>query len=804
MARPFPPIRLVGLAGSLVVGWDGALAPALAQGWAGAPAPAPAVSAPPGRAVTRPVAPRAVPLELAVERRGGSLDVIITGVGASPQLQQSLMGEAWLGRLFVASPTRLRRGPQTLALPEAGIQSISLSGGGSQFDLQVRPVPGYPLGRPVVSADGTNLILSFAASAQASQQSYSRDLALPGRVPGAEMAPPLQPRAVAPPVGDMAVGSILIANSGFVNVSGPPITMTLQNASAPAVLMTLTRLGGYGFVYVNDSQAKDTAGQSAEGGAAASALPAPKISIAFRGENYARAINSVLLASGLQGKVEGSTLLAGPNVLGKGFNAKLSKVIRLNQVGANSAADYLANLGAQVSKTNTITTAVTQGVSQTQAVATSPTSATTQSSTTTRVEAYGATTGPLLGLQATTDSRLSTITLVGSPAVVAVAETYLRQLDLRQRQVALSVKILDVSLDNDRSIDNSFAFRYGNNFIVNDSGNLVGAFGSLLPPNQSAFNRDYPESIGFDITTSQETGTKITGEGPAGRNVLGGGQFGTLVPDPVASLFKDSTKRNPGLSYPRDNFFNYLKSVITSGSTKVLASPTLILSENSEELREGEDTLAVNISGSVQAGATSGSTSSSGDASTKATIGRTKANEAFVTIGEQQITSFVVQAGQNGAANTCQPVLGISGLTFGARVSKIDDNGFVTFSMSPSISATVGSTIVPGCGPIRTLAIRRLDTGSARVRDGQTLILTGVISDRDTEVVQKWPIMGDIPLIGQFFRNSSSNRAKRELVIMVTPRIIDDTEGGTWGYGYQPSSRDARRFMGTSTGQSPY
>jgi type IV pilus assembly protein PilQ len=41
-------------------------------------------------------------------------------------------------------------------------------------------------------------------------------------------------------------------------------------------------------------------------------------------------------------------------------------------------------------------------------------------------------------------------------------------------------------------------------------------------------------------------------------------------------------------------------------------------------------------------------------------------------------------------------------------------------------------------------------------------------------------------------------------VILVTPRIIDDTQGGSWGYGYQPSTRDSRRFLGTSAGQSPY
>jgi len=553
-------------------------------------------------------------------------------------------------------------------------------------------------------------------------------------------------------------------------------------------------------VYVN-GDASTAGGSGASGSQSGNDQASMRpISIAFKNESYARALNSVLLAAGLQGKVEGNTLLAGPNVLSKGFGAQLSKVYRLNQVGANSAADYLANLGAQVTKTNTITTAVTQGISQNQAVATSPTSATTQSSSSTTVEAYGAASGPLRGLQATTDSRLSTITLVGSPALVAVAETYLRQLDLRQRQVALSVKILDVTLDNQKEIDNSFAFRYGNNFIVNDQGQMLGAFGSLLPPTVDSFGRGYPQSTTFTIGADGA----ITAEAPPGYNVMGGVNRGPAFypPGNVASIFKDTTRRNPGLSYPPDNFYDFVKAKITSSSTKVLASPTLILSENSEELRSGEDQLAVNTQSLSSGG--SGSGGGGGGGASAATIGRTKANESFVTVGEQVITNYTVTTGTAGNGNSCQPQFGIAGLTFGARVSKIDDNGFVTFSMSPSISATVRQFPVQGCGPIDILAVRRLDTGSARVRDGQTLILTGVISDRDTEAVTKWPILGDIPIIGQFFRNSGSNRAKRELVILVTPRIIDDTQGGSWGYGYQPSTRDSRRFLGTSSGQSPY
>jgi type IV pilus assembly protein PilQ len=289
------------------------------------------------------------------------------------------------------------------------------------------------------------------------------------------------------------------------------------------------------------------------------------ISISFRNENYGQAFNSALLAAGLQGKRQGNTILAGTNVMGKSFGAQLSKVYRLNQVNANSAADYLANLGASVTKTNTINTAITAGANPNTTALGAQNLATTTSSRQTKVESYSAGSGPLQGLIATTDSRLSTITLVGEPRLVTVAESYLRQLDLRQRQVALSVKILDVSLGNNATIDNSFAVRWGNNFIVNDQGQMLGAFNSLLPPRADAFSRNYPNNVTFEI---DEQGG-IAAEAPTGINVSGGAQRGTspYPSQPDASIFKDATKRNPGLSYNRNNFYNFVNATLRSSNT---------------------------------------------------------------------------------------------------------------------------------------------------------------------------------------------------------------------------------------------
>jgi type IV pilus assembly protein PilQ len=790
----------------------------------------------------------AATLQLKVRRLPDAIELIIEGTGPAPQLQQSSSGTSWQGQLVTAMPAALRVGPQRLALPEVGLQSISFDGVGQSFAITVTPAAGINLGRPVVSADGRNLIVTFASPVpQASLQTSRLNMAQPGAVPLPTFAPPLQPRAVAPPLGDMAVGSMTLRNPGYLNLSGPPVTMTLKNAPAKDALMALAQMGGYGFAYV----AEPTTGTDA---------PDPgsrNLSLTFRGEQFGRAFNAALLASGLQGRREGNMILAGPKALSKTFGPQLSKIYRLNQVGPNAAADYLANLGASVTKTNTITTAVTQGVAQGEAVSSAANSQTTQSSTITSVEAYGASTGPLLGLRATTDTRLGTITLVGDPAIVAVAEQYLRKLDLRQRQVALNVRILDVNLDNVSEIDNSFAIRWGNNFIVNDRGQLLGAFGQNLPPDATAFRRDVPREIEFEDGTFTVEG----GAGGLGLNAQGstrslaitlnnnrqldrsivreieretGSRLERFTPSPGAppiylieptdtnitraqrniqrilgrsasvervrasadsSLDVGAVPRNPGRLYDSDTFFDFVRAQIVSGSTKLLASPTLILQDNPSLLREGTESVAAATTTTGQQ-ATQGIVNIGLDGA----IGRRRANEGVVRVGTNVVTGYETETPSQGGNVVCTPQLSTAGLVLGARVEKIDDNGFVTFTLSPSVSAITAQELAPqGCGSnLNILSVRSLDTGALRVRDGQTLIMTGVISDFDRQEVSKWPILGDMPLIGQFFRSTTGRKEKRELVIMVTPRIVNDEQGGVYGYGYQPGTSAGREFFGSA------
>ena len=732
-------------------------------------------------------------LALRIRRGPSGVEVVVEGVGAQPVLQQRINGGVWEGRLQTQGQPGVRDGSQQLSDPGASLAKVAISGSGQTYQLQVVPVPGQTLQEPVVSADGRNLILQFNGLATAPTLQTGRlDLNTPGSVPQARYAPPLRPRAVAPPLGDMAVGTMVLQNRSFVNVSGPPVTLTLNNAPAKDALMALARLGGYGFVFVGEDSA-------ASGSAAPSSVAT--VSMAFQNESYARALNGVLLASGLQGKLDGRTLLVGKAAATKTFGPQMSKVIRLNQVSARSAAEYLGNLGATFNLTNTITTTTGEPASAGTSQLSNQTSQI--NSTILESESFGASTGPLRGLVVTTDSRLSTVTLVGDSQLVAIAEGYLKQIDLRQRQVALNVKILDIALSNDSQINNSFAFRSGNAFIVSENGQLLANFGAYKPPGSE--QGGLPGRYNADQGTTPIPGTgaldggegfvdsptspfplpgSVTRIGPDGVTERGPfrpdfGTFDNPLQPGIDEIDEDGrvTYRSPTrFQYPVNQFFDFLAAQIQSSSTKILASPTLIIQEGSEST-QGSDASKISADGKV---------------------GRERTNEALVSVGTKLVTSFEVKQDENGN-NFCQPVFSNAGLTFGARVEKIDDNGFVTFSLSPEISAAVGVPETIGkCGNINIINSRTLDTGKIRVRDGQTLILTGVISDTDVQAVTKWPILGDIPFIGQFFRSSSGDRTKNELVILVTPRIIDDTQGGSYGYGYRPSLPAARQIMSGS------
>ncbi len=643
-----------------------------------------------------------------------STKIVVNNIGLNPKIEKVISDKEIIIKIFNEKLKNNLPDLESVSLPERGIVTATLKGQDSYAELKLLFSRKIEKNQINIKSKNNRLVISLPV-ANDNGFLISEDIF---KSPFAKKNSSKEvSKATAPPLGDIAVGTNSLPNPNLIKLDGPQVTIYFKNTPAKEAIEYLISKVAYDYVWVNSNPTyiQDTNTNKND-----KSIDSPRlVTLNLTNLDFSKAFNAVLMSSGLQAKLESGVIYIGPNVRNTIFSERTSKVYRLNQTSANAAASYLANLGAKVTKISTISTAITQGASQSETVSGASSASTTTESTTTTVQVYGSEIGPLVGLIATTDDRLETITLIGDPSLVDIAENFLKKLDLRQRQVALTVRILDVNLSDGKTIDNSWSMRQNNNFIVNDNGKLLAAFGSNLPPNES-------------------------------------GGFPSVTPtDNTNPAFPANILDNPGLNYANNTFLNFLKAQIDSKNTKLLASPTLILNEFPGSVG-GESVSFSNIADSLKTG----------------TIGRSFGNEAFVVVGTQ------VPVNCTASEDSTVPSFdyGIKGLTFGARILKIDDNGFVTFAISPSISAASEQRNIVNCGVVDLLATRRLDSGTIRVRDGNTLIMTGVLNTTDTETIKKFPLLGDLPLIGQLFRNTSSSKEQNELVIMVTPQILNEKD----------------------------
>lgn len=104
----------------------------------------------------------------------------------------------------------------------------------------------------------------------------------------------------------------------------------------------------------------------------------------------------------------------------------------------------------------------------------------------------------------------------------------------------------------------------------------------------------------------------------------------------------------------------------------------------------------------------------------------------------------------------------------------------IALKVAPEVSELDFSNAVNIAGTtVPALTIRRTDT-SISLADGESFVISGLISTSNSSQVNKFPGLGDIPVLGAFFRSSQINREERELLMIVTPHLV------------QPLSADAQ------------
>ncbi|ULB46071.1 AMIN domain-containing protein, partial [Limnospira fusiformis KN01] len=579
-----------------------------------------------------------------------------------------------------------------------------------------------------------------------------------------DTTPPFQPRAVAPPLGDIAVSNI---NPGVsnVNLNTNEIIprLVLRDASVREVLSLLARVAGLNVAFSNLEKDPNT-GRFRPGNEEQEF----RISLDIENEPVQEVFNYVLRLTGLQANRVGNTVFVGFQLPESAQNLVM-RTLRMNQTTAEGAANYLSSQGAetQIPFEQVQIQVVGQGINQRIVETRTPS-----------IIAVGAAEGqgPLLlrGLSVTADSRLNSVTLVGPPEKVEIATAMLMQLDLRQRQVAVNVKIIDVNLTGEATQSSSFSFGINDTFFVNDGGAASINFGGINPPTRGQatggvtsrpivpnplseqdpfFDRD--STIRTPLTapgggiglrpippvTERPGGVGLSDYEPFTRDLTDGSLTG--LGSTTASVF-------PFFQYPR-RFLSTLQAQIVSGRAKILTDPTLVVQE-----------------------------------------GETASVELIQEVLQSSTTIFTDTI--SGTRQTIQGEVVDVGLTLSVNVERIDDNGFVTMRINPEVSSPGTQVPVGNNSSFLRVFRRSLDSGRIRLRDGQTLIVSGIIQDQERTDVSKIPLLGDLPIVGSLFRRSNTSSERAEVIVLVTPNILDDSDRS--GFGYQNNfSPDVRQMM---------
>jgi MSHA biogenesis protein MshL len=134
--------------------------------------------------------------------------------------------------------------------------------------------------------------------------------------------------------------------------------------------------------------------------------------------------------------------------------------------------------------------------------------------------------------------------------------------------------------------------------------------------------------------------------------------------------------------------------------------------------------------------------------------------EVISEVGSSR-TEFSVEFAQTGVVLSVRPLIG--------------EDGLLSVSVTPAVREQVGTAVTPdGLVSVPVISERQATT-TVRVADGQAIALGGLRSTRKSESRSGIPFLMDVPWLGQAFSNTVQQRDEVELMIVLVPRVLDDT-----------------------------
>ena len=104
-------------------------------------------------------------------------------------------------------------------------------------------------------------------------------------------------------------------------------------------------------------------------------------------------------------------------------------------------------------------------------------------------------------------------------------------------------------------------------------------------------------------------------------------------------------------------------------------------------------------------------------------------------------------------------------------ISRVSSDGFITMDLHPEVSVIKSFLEAPGNLSLPQISRRYIDS-TVRVKDGETIVIGGLIKDDDLKTVSGIPLLKDLPLIGELFKSRKTSKIHSEVMMFITPRVL--------------------------------
>ncbi len=183
-------------------------------------------------------------------------------------------------------------------------------------------------------------------------------------------------------------------------------------------------------------------------------------------------------------------------------------------------------------------------------------------------------------------------------------------------------------------------------------------------------------------------------------------------------------------------------------------------------------------------------------------ITATDAQSATIEVGDKVVTRAITTPGANGTPNSTQPEFDDATikLTIKPFISPASETIRMEFKQTVKQLSNVP---VPSDfnGKVQPLATRSIETNVV-LHNGDTAVIGGLMKDEESEVVKKVPILGDLPILGWFFKSKDSSKRKVNMLVFLSPKILRNPADQQRLLTEKTNER--LRFLKQNGGKDPY